>query len=60
MNEYIKASEAAALLDISPRTVIRWAESGVLRVTKVSGATGPWLINRADVEALAEQKAVTS
>lgn len=54
--EWITAAEAAEVLNVHPRTVIRWAENGALRVTKSGPArTNPWLINRADVEALAQK-----
>lgn len=50
--DWITAAEAAEILEVHPRTVIRWAENGVFRVTRSGPAkTNPWLVSRADVEA---------
>ena len=50
--EWITASEAADILGVHPRTVVRRAENGMIRVTKNPGSTGAWMINRADVDVL--------
>jgi len=50
--EWITASEAADILGVHPRTVVRRAENGMIRVTKNPGSTGAWMINRADVDAM--------
>lgn len=51
-------SEAATILGIPPTTAQRWAKSGQLPVvTKLAGATGAYVLDRAAVVALAAERA---
>lgn len=51
-------TEAAHILGIPVTTAQRWAKSGQLPVvTKLAGATGAYVLDRAAVEALAAERA---
>lgn len=51
-------TEAATLLRMPVTTAQRWAKSGRLPVvTKLAGATGAYVLDRAEVEALAAERA---
>jgi excisionase family DNA binding protein len=55
-NRQVTSSEAASMLGVSQRTVIRWADEGKLPVAnRVPGRNGARLFNDNDVEALAGQ-----
>lgn len=55
-NRQITSSEAAQMLGVSQRTVIRWADAGTLRVdTKVPGRNGARLFLEVDVASLASE-----
>jgi len=57
MPDLITSPEAAAMLGVSVRTVHRKIEEGRLTpAKKLPGPTGAYLFNRADVEALAQQR----
>lgn len=54
----ITAAEAAEIIGKDRRQITRLVERGELKATrKLPGATGAYLFNRADVEALAEKVA---
>ncbi len=53
-----KVSEAAALLGVSDDTVRRWAEAG--RLTLITSAPGPALIDGRELAALAQELATDS
>jgi excisionase family DNA binding protein len=46
----LSASQVAALVDVDPRTIRRWARSGVLPATRTAGGQYRW--NREDVDRL--------
>lgn len=51
-------TEAATILGIPASTAQRWARIGQLPVvTKLAGATGAYVLDRAEVEALAAERA---
>jgi hypothetical protein len=51
-------ADAARLLDKPVRTVQNWARTGRLATAaKLSGKTGAYVIDRAEIEALVEQQA---
>ena len=52
----ISATEAALILGRPPRAVHRMIQRGELRATKMPGLRAPYLIDRADVEALLDRK----
>ena len=52
-------AEAAAILRTDRRTILRLIKRGELTAHKMPGHTGAWLINRADVEALATERAAS-
>lgn len=53
--DLVGRAEAEEILGIDRATVVRWAQSGKLRVAhRMSGETGAYLFHRADVEALAQ------
>lgn len=55
-NRQVTSSEAATLLGVSQRTVIRWADDGKLPVdNRVPGRNGARLFKREDVDALAAE-----
>ena len=57
LNDLIFAREAAEILNVSPRTVSRMAETGKLPIAiKGTGKTTSNLYRRADVERLARQR----
>ncbi|MGH3098465.1 MAG: helix-turn-helix domain-containing protein [Streptosporangiales bacterium] len=54
---YIGTAEAAEVLGCHKVTVIRWVEQGRLAAKKLPGENGPYLFDRADVDALAARLA---
>lgn len=58
-HDLIGTAEAATVLKRSIRTVHRMVKAGELTPAMIApgGYVGTWLFNRADVEALAEQRA---
>jgi predicted site-specific integrase-resolvase len=53
----VTTRDAAAILGVSQRTAIRWADSGILRVdVKVPGPTGARLFLESEIRALAAQR----
>jgi len=57
-SELVHTAAAALILGCSYRTVLRMVESGDLREAgKVPGKTGAYMFRRADVEALAAERA---
>lgn len=56
--ELVASSEARRILDIERSTLVRWAQTGVLRpAQKLPGPNGAYLYRRSDVEALAKKLA---
>ena len=53
----ISAAEAALILGRPPKAVHRMIKRGELRASKMPGLRAPYLIDRADVEALLERGA---
>jgi excisionase family DNA binding protein len=53
--EYLRAGEAAALLNVSPKTVSRWAKEGKIPHIRTLG--GHRRFPRAEVERLAREQA---
>jgi len=57
-NNLIGSLEASVILDMSHATFNRWAKAGKVPVAiKAAGKTGLRLFNRADIDALAKQRA---
>jgi excisionase family DNA binding protein len=55
----ITTAEAAEILGIHKATVIRWIEAGVITNSrKLAGATNTYLLDRAEIEKLAAEKAI--
>lgn len=55
--EYITAAEAADLLGVDRRSVVRFIDNGDLTaLDKLPGRTGAYLFNREDVERFAETR----
>ncbi|SDF98493.1 DNA binding domain-containing protein, excisionase family [Cellulosimicrobium cellulans] len=55
--EYITAAEAADLLGVDRRSVVRFIDNGDLTaLDKLPGRTGAYLFNREDVERFAEAR----
>ena len=54
---YLRAAEAAALLQVSPKTISRWAREGKLGHVVTLG--GHRRFSRSDIEALAERMVIT-
>lgn len=53
----ITVAEAAAILEVNRKTVLRRVAAGILRPTqKLPGETGAYLFDRADIERHAEQR----
>lgn len=51
--ELVTAAEVARLFGVTPRTVHRWIDRGLIPAIRIGGAArGPLRIRRADVEAL--------
>ena len=56
MSDMLTPLQAAHILEVSPRTVVRWADDGTLPVaTRTAG--GQRRFNRDDVETLAAERA---
>ncbi len=56
-SRFIGTAEAATILGCSPATVRRRIEDGLLPTHgKLEGGQGQWLLDRADVERLAQQQ----
>lgn len=53
----IGTREAADILGVDPATVTRLANDGKLAHTKLPGQTGAFVYERADVEALRDERA---
>lgn len=59
--EYITAAEAADLLGVDRRSVVRFIDNGDLTaLDKLPGRTGAYLFNREDVERFAESRSKTN
>ncbi|MEX3644500.1 helix-turn-helix domain-containing protein [Mycolicibacterium porcinum] len=57
-SEFVGSSESCKILDIHPVTLTRWVGSGVLTPAhKLPGKNGAYLFRRADIEALAAERA---
>lgn len=54
LDEYVKVSEAAAILGISPNTLRAWAENAKIPSTR-NPVNGYRLFRRADLEAILER-----
>lgn len=54
--DLVSSGEAALMLRINPRTVVRWAELGVLETVELSPG-GHRRFRRAEVETLRDQRA---
>lgn len=55
--DFIGAGESCAILKVHRTTLTRWVAAGVLKVAhKLPGENGAFLFNRADVEALRDQR----
>lgn len=58
ITQMCSVSEAALILGIPLTTAQRWAKSGQLPVvTKLAGATGAYVLDRTEVEAMAAERA---
>lgn len=61
LDELINAEQASAVLGVNPRTVARFARTGVLKpVTKLGGKTGAYVFDPIAVEALAAERRAAS
>jgi len=49
MAEWLAVKEVASRVGVSPTTVVRWIQDGVLRASK-AGGKGRWFVRRDDVE----------
>lgn len=58
-NECLTRSEAALLAGVSERTINRWAERGLVRVTRPAGPWGVAQYDREDVLRVALRETVT-
>jgi excisionase family DNA binding protein len=50
--ELLSSNEVARRFDVSVRTVHRWAKSGQLAATKLTGATSSWVFDAAYIDQL--------
>lgn len=56
-NSEITTAEATTILQVSPRAVLQMIQGGKLKATrKLPGRTGTYLLDRAQVEALASKR----
>ncbi len=55
--DIIGTAEAGRILNRAPQTVVNYINDGRLpALTKIEGGQGKWLLDRADVEKLAQQQ----
>lgn len=54
--DLITTTEAAAILGVDVVTVRRWADEGKLEIVATIGTVGKRLLDRAEVERLAEER----
>lgn len=52
LSQYVSIEDAAALLGVTPRTIRRYIERGVLQGYQRALGRGPWVLLRRDVERL--------
>lgn len=61
IRDVLSTQAAARLLNVSPRTVQRWADNGTLRPAyRLDGETGALLFHEADVRDLAEKRSAAA
>ncbi len=54
--DLITTTQASAILQVDVVTVRRWADSGKLKIVAHIGSVGKRLLDRAEVERLAEER----